>query len=178
MDRAFRDEAELRKVKEHDRIAQENFEKAARKNDELQNEVNKLQQRWTDTFNPEDELLGRKVLEWQEINVVLAKHNIDSADSLETELEHLKAFRLRPVRGLGADWRDVIDKHGIESAEKLDAILSCSCPEEYMKVFSKYGVNSAERLDWLLNRLRELNGSITEAKCRLPALVHLARIFQ
>ena len=121
--------------------AVQNFETASRKNDELQNEVNKLYQRWTDTFNPEDEILGRKVLEWQDINVILAKHNI-------------------------------------ESSEKLDVRLSCSCPEDYMKVFCKYGVNSAERLDWLLNRLKELNGSITEAKCRLPALVHLARIFQ
>ena len=121
--------------------AVQNFETASRKNNELQNEVNKLRQRWMDEFNPEDELLGRKVLEWQEINVVLAKHNI-------------------------------------ESSEKLDVRLSCSCPEDYMKVFCKYGVNSSERLDWLLNRLKELNGSIIEAKCRLPALVHLARIFQ
>ncbi len=90
MDRAFRDEEELRKSKEHDRIAQENFEKASRRNDELQNEVNKLRQRWTDAFNPEDELLGRKVLEWQEINVVLAKHNIESTEALDDRLQRYR----------------------------------------------------------------------------------------
>ena len=140
MNRAFRDEEELKKVKEHDRIAQENFEKAARKNDELQNEVNKLRQRWTDEFNPEDELLGRKVLEWQEINVVLAKHNIENSMVLDAELDMLK------------EYRKVLDKHGIMGPPYLDKRISQSCPEEYMKVFSKYGIDSAEKLDGTLEK--------------------------
>ena len=130
-DRAFRDEEELRKSKEHDRIAQENFEKAARKNDELQNEVNKLQQRWTDTFNPEDEMLGRKVLEWQQINAILAKHSI-------------------------------------ESAEKLDARLSCSVPEEYMKVFNRYGIGSVERLEQAMSKLNRISTAAIALKNNLP----------
>ena len=130
-DRAFRDEEELKKSMEHDRITQENFEKAARKNDELQNEVNKLQQRWTDTFNPEDELLGRKVLEWQQINAILAKHNI-------------------------------------ESAEKLDARLSCSVPEEYMKVFNRYGIGSVERLEQAMSKLNRISTAAIALRNNLP----------
>lgn len=129
------------------REAVQNFEKAARKNDELQNEVNKLYQRWTDTFNPEDELLGRKVLEWQEINVVLAKHNIESADSLDMELEKLE----------GLD--KVCKEHGIKTwfdlqkrLDEIEYLHRQSCPEEYMKVFSKYGIDSAEKLDVTLEK--------------------------
>lgn len=121
MDRAFRDEKELRKVKEHDRIAQENFEKAARRNDELQCEVNKLQQRWTDTFNPEDELLGRKVLEWQEINAVLSKYGISSPEILDNMISLLKAKNL--YRSLGSEWRDVVEKYHVASPDELDKCL-------------------------------------------------------
>lgn len=151
-DRAFRDEEELKKSMEHDRIAQENFEKAARRNDELQNEVNKLQQRWTDTFNPEDELLGRKVLEWQEINVTMAKHNIENAMVLESELGMLK------------EYRKVLDKHGIMGPPYLDKRLSQSCPEKYMEVFSKYGIDSAERLDQVLGVIRKIKQAATASK--------------
>jgi len=79
--------------------AVQSFEAASRRNDELQNEVNKLQQRWTDTFNPEDEMLGRKVWEWQDINVILAKHNIENSMVLGAELDTLK------------EYRKVLDKH-------------------------------------------------------------------
>lgn len=113
------------------------YDAAARKNDELQNEVNKLYQRWTDTFNPEDELLGRKVLEWQEINVVLAKHNI-------------------------------------ESAEKLDARLSCSCPEEYMKVFNKYGIGSAKNLEQAMGKLNRISVAAIALKNNVPYLGSIA----
>lgn len=152
MDRTFRVEEELRKVKEHDRIAQENFEKAARRNDELQNEVNKLQQRWTDTFNPEDELLGRKVLEWQQINAILAKHNIENAMVLESELDMLK------------EYRKVLGKHGIVGPKPLDEHLSQSCPEKYMEVFSKYGIDSAERLDQVLGVIRKIKQAATASR--------------
>lgn len=199
IDRALKDEEELRKSKERDRIAKENFEKVIRRNDELQNEVNKLQQRWTDKFNPEDELLGRTVLEWQDINVILAKHNIEnsmvlgaeldmlkeyrkvldkhciigpshldksleqherfqqmlqdrhfqtidefstyinelnnykvicgqnligSTDELKKSLDELKTFRLSPFRSLGKEWRDVVDKYHVASANELDKCLN------------------------------------------------------
>lgn len=152
MNRAFRDEEELKKVKEHDRIAQENFEKAARRNDELQNEVNKLRQRWTDEFNPEDELLGRKVLEWQEINVILAKHNIENSMVLDAELDMLK------------EYRKVLDRHGIVGPKPLDERLSQSCPEKYMEVFSKYGIDSAERLDQVLGVIRKIKQAAMASK--------------
>ena len=162
-DRAFRDEEELKKSMEHDRIAQENFEKAARKNDELQNEVNRLYQRWTDTFNPEDELLGRKVLEWQEINVVFAKHNIESADYLDMELEKLK----------GLD--KVCKEHGIESwfdlqkrLDEIEGLRRQSCPEEYMKVFSKYGIDSAEKLDGTLEKWSKVRQCSIALRNNLP----------
>lgn len=162
-DRAFRDEEELRKSMEHDRMAQENFEKAARRNDELQNEVNKLRQRWTDTFNPEDELLGRKVLEWQGINVVLAKHNIESADSLDMELEKLE----------GLD--KVCKEHGIklwfDLQKRLDEIEDLrrqSCPEEYMKVFSEYGIDSAETLRNRLNSLNRIKELFNTIRSSVP----------
>lgn len=121
IDRTFRAEEALRKVKEHDRIAQENFEKASRKNDELQNEVNKLQQRWTDTFNPEDELLGRKVLEWQEINAVLSKYGISSPEILDNMISLLKAKNL--YRSLGSEWRDVVEKYHVANPDELDRCL-------------------------------------------------------
>lgn len=162
-DRAFRDEEELRKSMEHDRMAQENFEKAARRNDELQNEVNKLRQRWTDTFNPEDELLGRKVLEWQDINVVLAKYNIESADSLDMELEKLE----------GLD--KVCKEHGIklwfDLQKRLDEIEDLrrqSCPEEYMKVFSEYGIDSAETLRNRLNSLNRIKELFNTIRSSVP----------
>ena len=101
------------------------YEAAARKNDELQCEVNKLtqdntalhdrvnilEQRWTGTFNPEDELLGRKMLEWQDINVILAKHNIENSMVLGAELDMLK------------DYRGVIIKYNIPGAKALDESL-------------------------------------------------------
>ena len=152
MDRAFRDEAELKKSKEHDRIAQENFEKVLRRNDELQNEVNKLRKRWTDEFNPEDEMLGRKVLEWQEINVILAKHNIENSMVLDAELDMLK------------EYRKVLDRHGIVGPKPLDERLSQSCPEKYMEVFSKYGIDSAERLDQVLGVIRKIKQAAMASK--------------
>jgi len=225
MDRAFRDEAELRKLKEHDQIAQENFEKVLRRNDELQNEVNKLRQRWTDEFNPEDELLGRKVLEWQDINAVLAKHNIEnsmvlgaeldtlkeyrkvlnkhssaangfigpgpldeslerlerfqqmlrdwhfrtidefstyvnglhnykiiceqnligSTDELKKSFDELKAFRLHPIRGLGEAWRDVVDRHNVQSASDLENRLSLL--EKYQS--AAYDLQKSNGFKWL-----------------------------
>ena len=162
MDRAFRDEEELRKVKEHDRIAQENFEAAARRNDVLLNEVNKLQQRWTDTFNPEDELLGRKVLEWQEINVTMAKHNIENAMVLESELDMLK------------EYRKVLDKHGVMGPTYLDKRLSQSCPEEYMKVFNKYGIGSVERLEQAMSKLNRISVAAIALKNNVPYLGSIA----
>ena len=169
--------AELRKEnaemqKEIDRL-KEAYDGAARRNDELQNEVNKLQQRWMDEFNPEDEMLGRKVLEWQEINVVLAKHNIENSMVLDAELDMLKEYR-RVVCNHGItngqgeldnrlenleELVKVCTDHGIKSwfdlQKRLDEIedLRCkSCPEEYMKVFSKYGIDSAEKLDSTLEK--------------------------
>lgn len=147
------------------REAVQNFEKAARRNDELQNEVNKLQQRWTDEFNPEDEMLGRKVLEWQQINAILAKHNIENAMVLESELDMLK------------EYRKVLDKHGVMGPPYLDKRLSQSCPEKYMEIFRKYGIDSAEGLDELLKHHVDLLKEISDVKWHLPALVHLARIF-
>lgn len=155
-DRAFRYEEELRKVKEHDQMAQENFEKATRRNDELQNEVNKLQQRWTDTFNPEDEMLGRKVLEWQEINVVLAKHNIENSMVLDAELDMLK------------EYRKVLGKHGIVGPKPLDERLSQSCPEEYMHVFNEYGIDSAETLRKRLNSLNKIKELFNTIRSSVP----------
>ena len=143
MDRAFRDEEELRKVTEHDRIAQENFEKAARKNDELQNEVNKLRQRWTDKFNPEDELLGRKVLEWQEINVILAKYGIDSAETLDKMISLLKARNM--FRSLGSEWRDVVDKHHVVTYFDLENRLSLL--EKYQS--AAYDLQKSDGFKWL-----------------------------
>lgn len=163
MDRAFRDEAELRKVKEHDRMAQENFEKAARKNDELQNEVNKLYQRWTDTFNPEDELLGRKVLEWQEINVVFAKHNIESADSLDMELEKLEGLdKVCKERGIKT-WFDLRKR-----LDEIEDLRHQSCPEEYMHVFNEYGIDSAETLCKRLNSLNRIKELFNTIRSSIP----------
>lgn len=142
-DRAFRDEEELRKSMEHDRMAQENFEKAARRNDELQNEVNKLRQRWTDTFNPEDELLGRKVLEWQDINVVLAKYGIDSAETLDKMISLLKARNM--CRSLGSEWRDVVDKHHVATYFDLENRLSLL--EKYQS--AAYDLQKSDGFKWL-----------------------------
>lgn len=182
MDRAFRDEEELKKVKEHDRIAQENFEKAARRNDELQNEVNKLQQRWTDEFNPEDEMLGRKVLEWQEINAVLAKHNIENSTVLDAELDMLKEYRkvldrhssaVHGAIGAGlldkllssreteifgypvADWKRVLDENSVDCPGKLAAFLEGF--EKYRRVVRNHGItNGQDELDNRLEKLEEL----------------------
>lgn len=170
MDRAFRDEAELRKVKEHDRIAQENFEKASRRNDELQNEVNRLQQRWTDTFNPEDEMLGRKVWEWQEINVVLAKHNISSPESLDDRLCQLGPSG-KPMT-FYHDVDSVLDKHGIDSAETLDKMISLlkarnmcrSLGSEWRDVVDKYRVGSPGELDRMLDQRQQMAHAFHEIK--------------
>lgn len=183
MDRAFRDEKELRKVKEHDRMAQENFEKAARKNDELQNEVNKLRQRWTDEFNPEDEMLGRKVLEWQDINVVLAKHNIENSMVLGAELDTLKEYRkvldkhssaTHGAIGAGlldkllsdretdvfgypvADWKRVLDENSVDCPGKLAAFLEGF--EKYRRVVRNHGItNGQPGLDERLEKLEGLD---------------------
>jgi chromosome segregation ATPase len=146
--------------------AVQNFETASRRNDELQDRVNMLQRRWTDEFSPEDEMLGRKVLEWQEINVALAKRNIENAMVLDAELDTLN------------EYRKVLDKHGVMGPPYLDRRLSQSCPEEYMKVLSKYGIDSAEALDDRLSRHKKLTEAIVEAKCRLPAIGYLAEVFR
>ena len=183
MNRTFRVEEELRKSKEHDRMAQENFEKAARKNDELQNEVNRLQQRWTDTFNPEDELLGRKALEWQEINVVLAKHNIENSMVLGSELDTLKEYRKVLDRhssathgaiGAGlldkllsdretdvfgypvAYWKKVLDENSVDCPGKLSAFLEGF--EKYRRVVRNHGItNGQPGLDERLEKLEGLD---------------------
>lgn len=170
MDRALNAEKELRKAKEHDRIAQENFEKAARKNDELQNEVNRLQQRWTDTFNPEDEMLGRKVWEWQEINVVLAKHNISSPESLDDRLCQLGPSG-KPMT-FYHDVDSVLDKHGIGSADSLDRVISIfkernlcrGLDSEWRDVVDKYRVNSPGELDRMLDQRQQMAHAFHEIK--------------
>jgi len=143
MDRAFKSERERDDLKKELSELKENLEKAARRNGELQNEVNKLYQRWTDTFNPEDEMLGRKVLEWQDINVVLTKYGIDSAETLDKMISLLKARNM--CRSLGSEWRDVVDKHHVATYFDLENRLSLL--EKYQS--AAYDLQKSDGFKWL-----------------------------
>lgn len=162
MDRAFKAEKERDDLKKEWRELKENFEKAARKNDELQNEVNKLQHRWTSEPHPKDELLGRTIEEWQELNEILAKYNINDSGSLDDKLLFLEAFH------------QVLKKRNMIGPLDLDKRLSQSCPEEYMKVFSKYGIDSAEKLDQVLEKWFKVRQCSIILRNNIPYLGNIA----
>lgn len=88
--------ANVRKLEKERDGLKESFEKAARRNDELQNEVNRLQQRWTDKFNPEDEMLGLKIWQWMDVYSVLIRHGIGKsnvANDLDSRLDMLSKYQ-------------------------------------------------------------------------------------
>lgn len=114
--------------KQRKKVAQ-NFEKAARKNDELQCEVNRLTQKVQDfekrlpgTYlafpQPDDEICGRKIKEWMGYNAVLVKYGVPSPESLDAKLDPFEPARLTATRSY-----NVMVKYGINDEKELDESL-------------------------------------------------------
>lgn len=105
------------------------YEAAARKNDELQCEVNRLTQKVQDlekrlpgTYlslpRPDDEICGRKIKEWMGYHAVLVKYGIPSPESLDAKLDPFEPARLTATRSY-----NVMVKYGINDEKELDESL-------------------------------------------------------
>ena len=147
------------------------YEAAARKNDELQCEVNRLtqdntalhdrvnilEQRWTDKFNPEDELFGRKISEWQEYDAILVKYGVPSPESLDAKLDPFEPARLTATKSY-----HVMKNWCVNDEKDLDDELGLL--SRYRAVMEKYGIGCPEELDRSLDRRQRMNHMLHELK--------------
>lgn len=140
------------------------YEAAARKNDELQCEVNRLTQKVQDfekrlpgTYlalpRPDDEICGRKIKEWMGYNAVLVKYGIPSPESLDAKLDPFEPARLTATKSYNVmkDWCVNDDK---DLYDKL-SLLS-----RYRDVMEKYGVGGPEELDKCLDQRQRMNHTL------------------